>query len=83
MSFASTPENDSKKKPTADPAVMLQLQDRLQEIQSMDYSEMTKEEKKELREELKEMKKEAKKSNGIYLSTGAIIIILLVLIIIT
>ncbi|GAB1462552.1 hypothetical protein [Pedobacter sp.] len=44
---------------------------------------LSKEERKELRKELKEMKKKANAlGGGIYLSVGAIIIILLVLILI-
>ena len=56
-----------------------QIKTRLLEIKSMDKSEMTKTEKKELRKEVKDLKSQAR-SQGIYLSIGAIIIIILLLI---
>lgn len=58
-----------------------QLIQRLEEIKSMDKSEMTRLEKKELRKEVVEIKKEMKvMSGGVYLSIGAIIIVILLLI---
>ncbi len=60
-----------------------QLLQRLEEIKGMDKSELTKLEKKGLRKEVKEIKKEMKAiSGGVYLSVGAIIIIVLLLILI-
>ncbi len=53
---------------------------RLQEIKNMDKSNLTKTERKDLRSELKTMRKQARGSNGIYLSVGAIIIAILLLI---
>ncbi len=56
---------------------------RVEEIKSMDRSELTRQDRKDLRNELLEMKKEAKAMNGgVYLSVGAIIIIILLLILI-
>jgi len=56
---------------------------RVQEIKAMDKSQLTKEDRRELRDELKSMKKESRAmGGGIYLSVGAIIIIILVLILI-
>lgn len=53
---------------------------RIREIESMDLSSLSRAERKSLRKELRSMKKEARRSGGgIYLSTGAIIIILLVI----
>ena len=70
--------NSSEK--TIDPRAQ-QLLQRLEDIRSMDKSELTSLEKKSLRKEVKEIKKEMKKiSGGIYLSVGAIIIIILLLI---
>lgn len=61
-----------------------EMQERLDEIKAMDFKSMSKEEKKEVREELKEMRVEAKAAgNGVYISVGAIIIILLLLILLT
>ena len=58
-----------------------QLLQRLEEIKSMNKSEMTGSEKKDLRQEVRGIKKEMKAiSGGVYLSVGAIIIIILLLI---
>jgi uncharacterized membrane protein YdfJ with MMPL/SSD domain len=61
-----------------------QMLNRLEEIKSMDKSALTKEQKKELRKEVKAIRKEAKRDEikGIYLSIGALIIIVLLLILI-
>ena len=80
-------KEEKKEKPelTAEQQLRLEeIQTRLAEIKAMDFSEMSKNELKEVKVELKELKKEAKQNGGgIYLSVGAIIIILLVLILIT
>jgi hypothetical protein len=58
-----------------------QLIQRLEVINAMDKSEMSRLEKKALRKEVREIKKEMKViSGGVYLSVGAIIIIILLLI---
>jgi hypothetical protein len=58
-----------------------ELMNRLTEIRDMDKSNLTASEKRALRKEVKEMKKEVRKNQkGIYLSVGAIIIIVLLLI---
>lgn len=61
-----------------------QMLQRLEEIRAMDKSALTKAEKKELRKEVKEIRKEARRDEikGIYLSIGAVIIIVLLLILI-
>jgi biopolymer transport protein ExbD len=56
-----------------------QIESRLVEIKKMDKSNLSQAEKRELRKEVKDLKKQAK-TNGIYLSVGAIIIIILLLI---
>lgn len=57
------------------------LLNRLDEINEMDKSKLTKAERKDLRKEVKEIRSELRStSNGIYLSIGAIIIIILLLI---
>jgi peptidoglycan hydrolase CwlO-like protein len=59
------------------------LNDRLSQINSLDKSLLSIENKKELRIEVRTINKELKSINGgIYISAGAIIIILLLLIII-
>ena len=56
--------------------------DRLNEIKDMDKSSLNRLEKRELRKEVRAMKKSVRASgNGIYISSGAIIIILLLIII--
>lgn len=56
---------------------------RLEEIKAMDKSSMTSVEKKELRKEVKTIKANLKASNnGVYLSVGALVIIVLLLIVI-
>jgi hypothetical protein len=60
-------------------ALTQQLTNRLVEIKNMDKSHLSSVEKKELRKEVKKIKRE-RKSNGVYLSVGAIIIIALLLI---
>ncbi|MEQ9302242.1 MAG: hypothetical protein RIF33_26920 [Cyclobacteriaceae bacterium] len=58
------------------------LESRVQEINAMDMSSMTRTEKREVKKELREIQKENKTmgGSGVYLSVGAIIIILLLLI---
>jgi hypothetical protein len=60
------------------------LLNRLNEINTMDKSEMKSSEKKHLKKEVRTINKELKQMNGggIYLSVGAIIIIILLLILI-
>lgn len=78
--------NDNKSKPemtASQIARVEEIQKRVEEIRNLDRSELSREERKQLRNELLELKKEAKAmSGGVYLSVGAIIIILLVLILI-
>ncbi|HYM92646.1 MAG TPA: hypothetical protein VET23_00785 [Chitinophagaceae bacterium] len=57
------------------------LINRLEEIRYMNKSELTRSGKKDLRKEVKEIKKEMRTiSGGVYLSVGAIIIVILLLI---
>ena len=53
-----------------------QIESRLVEIREMDKTNLSTTEKKDLRKEVKSLKKEAR-NGGIYLSIGAIIIIIL------
>jgi predicted SpoU family rRNA methylase len=79
VSHPSSITNNPKEVP-AEVQVML---DRLNEIKKMDKSEMTRADKKELRKEVRAIKTTLKKTNnGVYLSVGAIIIIVLLLILI-
>ncbi|MCH7401655.1 hypothetical protein ACFOUP_14500 [Belliella kenyensis] len=59
-----------------------EIESRVNEIKAMDFTGLTKEERKEVRSELRELKKEAQnRGNGLYISTGALIVILILLII--
>jgi DNA-binding transcriptional regulator WhiA len=80
----ATPEKDPKKELTEAQQIRLaEMEERLEEIKAMDFKSMSKDEIKSVRSEMKEMKEEAKKAgNGVYLSVGAIIIILLILILV-
>ena len=65
---------------TETPATASSLENRINEIRAMDRSTLSREDRKALRKELRDIKKEARRSGGgIYLSTGAIIIIVLVI----
>ena len=73
------PKTPEKTEMPAEVRVML---DRLNEIKDMDKSELTRSERKELRKEVRTIKREMRATgNGLYISTGAIIIILLLIII--
>lgn len=63
---------------------MEEMRKRVEEIKAIDRSSLTKEERKALRIELREMNKEAKAMDqrGVYISFGALIIIILLLILI-
>lgn len=77
---ASSQTNSSGK--TEEPRVQ-QLYQRLEEINGMNKSGLTRLEKKNLHKEVKEIKKEMRAiSGGVYLSVGAIIIIILLLLLI-
>lgn len=63
---------------------LVEMEARVEEIKAMDLMSMSKDERKDIREELKEMKAEARATgSGVYISVGAIIIILLILILLT
>jgi predicted PurR-regulated permease PerM len=58
-----------------------QLENRLEEIHAMDMNKLSRSEKRALRTEVKTIKKEMKAiSGGVYLSVGAIILIVLLII---
>jgi uncharacterized membrane protein len=60
-----------------------QLMQRLEDIKAISKSNLSRQEKKDLRKEVREIKKEMAVSNGgVYLSVGAVIIIILLLILI-
>ena len=83
-SAMATETNPSPKttEKTEIPAKVKTMLDRLEEIKDMDRSDLSRLERKELRTEVRTIKREIRSSgNGLYISTGAIIIILLLIII--
>ncbi len=90
LSFTATASGSPGKDPiTANNSVPIDsaaqikvLEERLTEIKEMDKSALSRSEKKELKSEVKEIKKEMKAlSGGVYISAGALIVILILLII--
>jgi len=76
-----TPVNPAPS-PTEVPAHVQTMLNRIDEIKEMDRSELSRAERKELRKEVREINKELRATgNGIYISVGALIIILLLIII--
>lgn len=84
FNFAHAANDRPKTELTAEQRAELnRITARVKEIRAMDKSELSREERKELRKELREMKKQANAiGGGVYLSVGAILIIILLLIII-
>lgn len=80
------PKEEDPKKLTEEQIArrMEEMHKRVEEIKAIDRSSLTKEERKALRIELREMNKEAKAMDqrGVYISFGALIIIILLLILI-
>ncbi|PZX59933.1 hypothetical protein LV84_01143 [Algoriphagus ratkowskyi] len=86
----AAPANESKSKKgeteltEAQKERLSEIEFRVEEIKSMDFGDMSKEERKDVRMELKEMKDESRAlGNGVYISVGAIIIILLILLLVS
>ncbi len=59
------------------------LEMRIEEIRDMNKSDLTGEEKKDLKNELRDIREQMRKADGIYLSVGALILILILLVILT
>ncbi|WP_373497529.1 hypothetical protein [Aquiflexum sp.] len=81
VAMAKESKNDKKELTVEQEARVAEIQIRVAEIKAMDLSDLSNEERKEVKDELREMKKEAKNlGSGVYISVGAIIIILVLLI---
>jgi hypothetical protein len=75
-------EKEKTTEPVEMPAEVRVMLDRLEEIKSMDKSDLERTEKKALRKEVRAIKTQLRSTgNGIYISAGALIIILLLIII--
>lgn len=80
-SFAAK-DKEAKEITVEDLKRLEEIDARVLEIKEMDFKEMSREERKEIRMELKELNREAtERGNGVYISTGALIVILILLII--
>ena len=80
-SISASEKNPKTTTPSEIPAEIRVMLNRLEEIKGMDKSELKRADKKELRKEVRAIKSDIRSSgNGIYISTGAIIIILLLII---
>ncbi|MFO7825121.1 MAG: hypothetical protein R6V72_14365 [Cyclobacterium sp.] len=84
MAKGDEPSNEKESLSAEDQARVEQLDARMAEIKAMDFKSMDKEERKEVRKELREINKQAKDlGGGIYISAGALIVVLLLLLILT
>lgn len=87
LSFgALTTVKASEKKPTPAsseiPAEIVVMLNRLEEIKEMDKSELDRFEKKALRKEVRAIKYQIRSTgNGIYITTGALLVILILILI--
>jgi Ribonuclease G/E len=86
MQLNAEPETYTSPKATTEVMMTLEetaLMDRLEEINAMDKSDLSSSDRKELRKEVRDIKKELKeRSGGVYISVGAAILIVLLLILI-
>ena len=83
LSSATTVTTASPSDSATDSKIAAQIIQRVNEIQAMDRSNLSTDEKKALRKELMGLKKQASGLDSkVYLSVGAIIIIILILILI-
>jgi hypothetical protein len=74
-------DGKSEIKPTMTEAEIQLLVDRLEVIKTMDKSSMERSEKKELRSEVREINEEIKRNGGgVYLSIGALLLVIILLI---
>jgi hypothetical protein len=74
-------DEKSEIKPTMTEAEIQVLVDRLEVIKTMDRSNMERSERKELRSEVREIKEEIKRnSGGVYLSIGALLLVIILLV---
>lgn len=76
--FAATPKERTEK---LDASQTAKLENRLHEIKSMDLSSLTRKEKRVLRKEVKSIQRQMD-GGGLYVSVGAAILIVLILILI-
>jgi hypothetical protein len=76
--MTTTPDTNSSR--PMDAAESQRLTDRLEEINAMDKSNLSRPEKRQLRKEVKAIKK-TQDSGGVYISIGGLLLIIILLII--
>lgn len=82
MAKDGEPEPNKEQLSPEDQKRLDQLDSRFLEIKAMDFKSMEKNERRDVRKELREINKESKElGGGVYISTGAIIIIILLILI--
>lgn len=81
-SAGSTSGSDAASATTITPAQAQEMLKRLEEIKAMEPDNLTRSERKVVKREVKQIKKAMRDYNGVYISFGALIIIVLLLILI-
>jgi len=77
-------DKDKTELSVADQERLTEIETRVEEIKEINLSDLDNEERRALKKELKELNKEAKQvGGGVYISVGAIILILILLIVLT
>lgn len=80
--YASGSGSDAASTPKMSPEQAQELMNRLEELKTMQPDNLTRSERKAVRKEVKQIKKTMRSYNGVYISFGALIIIVLLLILI-
>jgi hypothetical protein len=80
--YSASSGSDASSATTITPAQAQEMLKRLEEIKAMEPDNLTRSERKVVKNEVKQIKKAMREYNGVYLSLGAIIIIVLLLILI-
>ena len=80
--YCAGSSSDAASATTITPAQAQEMLKRLEEIKAMEPDNLTRSERKMVKKEVKQIKKAMRDYNGVYLSFGAIIIIVLLLILI-
>lgn len=80
--YCAGSSSDAASAATITPAQAQEMLKRLEEIKAMEPDNLTRSERKVVKKEVKQIKKAMREYNGVYLSLGAIIIIVLLLILI-
>lgn len=80
--YSAGSSSDAASATTITPAQAQEMLKRLEEIKAMEPDKLTRSERKVVKKEVKQIKKAMRDYNGVYISFGALIIIVLLLILI-